>query len=276
MDTHLLDLEAVVDSLRFERFALMGFSHSCPAAIAFAARFPERVTHLVLWNGYANAADYARASRVEAARSLIEQDWQLYTESEGYRFTEWSGGEDAKWYTEYIRQSVTPETLRAMFDLIRGTNVTDLLPEVAAPTLVLHRRELSVLTVETAKDLTASIPDARLIIVDGVSIAPFMEGTTEVVVGAIDAFLAETGAPSATAPPSDVSPAALTPRETEILALIARGRSSADVSRELSLSIRTVGRHITNIYTKIDARTRAEATAYAIRHGLTSSGFRRD
>jgi DNA-binding CsgD family transcriptional regulator len=95
-----------------------------------------------------------------------------------------------------------------------------------------------------------------------------MEGTTEVVVGAIDAFLAETGAPSVTAPPSDVSPAALTPRETEILALIARGRSSADVSRELSLSIRTVGRHITNIYAKIGARTRADATAYAIRNRI--------
>jgi DNA-binding CsgD family transcriptional regulator len=60
----------------------------------------------------------------------------------------------------------------------------------------------------------------------------------------------------------------LTAREAEILRLIADGRSSSDISRELTLSIRTVGRHITNIYGKIGARTRADATAYAIRNDL--------
>jgi DNA-binding CsgD family transcriptional regulator len=60
----------------------------------------------------------------------------------------------------------------------------------------------------------------------------------------------------------------LTPRETEVLRLIAAGRSSSEISAELTLSIRTVGRHITNLYAKIGARTRADATAYAIRHRL--------
>jgi DNA-binding CsgD family transcriptional regulator len=51
--------------------------------------------------------------------------------------------------------------------------------------------------------------------------------------------------------------------------MIARGRTSREIAEELSLSIRTVGRHITNIYTKIGARTRADATSYAIRYRIT-------
>jgi class 3 adenylate cyclase len=61
----------------------------------------------------------------------------------------------------------------------------------------------------------------------------------------------------------------LTLREVEVLRLIAAGRTNAEISHELVLSGRTIARHITNIYDKIGARSKADATAYAIRHGLT-------
>ena len=70
--------------------------------------------------------------------------------------------------------------------------------------------------------------------------------------------------------PAPVPPDGLSPREVEVLRLIADGRTSRDVAEELVLSIRTVERHITNIYRKINARGRAEATAYALGHGLLS------
>ena len=53
-----------------------------------------------------------------------------------------------------------------------------------------------------------------------------------------------------------------------MLRLVAAGRSNREIAAELSLSVRTVERHITNLYGKIDARNRADATAYAFRHGL--------
>ena len=70
--------------------------------------------------------------------------------------------------------------------------------------------------------------------------------------------------------PTPTYPNGLTGREVEVLSLIANGRSSRDVAEELVLSIRTVERHITNIYRKIKARGRADATAYALGHGLLS------
>lgn len=69
------------------------------------------------------------------------------------------------------------------------------------------------------------------------------------------------------APP--VYPNGLTAREVEVLHHIANGHSNREIANELVLSVRTVGRHVTNIYTKIGAHNRADATAYALKHSLT-------
>jgi DNA-binding CsgD family transcriptional regulator len=60
----------------------------------------------------------------------------------------------------------------------------------------------------------------------------------------------------------------LSPREREVLVQIAGGRSNKQIAQQLSLSIRTVERHINNIYRKIDAQNKADATAWALRHNL--------
>jgi DNA-binding CsgD family transcriptional regulator len=61
---------------------------------------------------------------------------------------------------------------------------------------------------------------------------------------------------------------ALTARETEVLRLIAAGNSNQEIGAALTLSTRTVERHIANLYSKLGARNRADATAYAVRHAL--------
>jgi pimeloyl-ACP methyl ester carboxylesterase/DNA-binding CsgD family transcriptional regulator len=266
LEAHGRDMAAVADRLGLERFALLGFGHSGAAAISFAARYPERVSHLVLWCAYPRASDYGRAPRVEAARSLIDQNWEMWTRTEAYRLTEWQGGEASRWFTSYIRGSVTQAGVKAAVAAMGRMDVTALLPQVRAPTLVLHRSGLSAITVQMATELASSIPEARLVLLDGSWIVPFLGDDVDAVVAAIVRFLSETPPPAAPATPG--YPAALTPRETDVLRLIAAGRTSSEISRELTLSIRTVGRHITNIYNKIGARTRADATAYAIRHRL--------
>jgi DNA-binding NarL/FixJ family response regulator len=131
------------------------------------------------------------------------------------------------------------------------------------------RRDLAVLSVDTARELASRIPDARLVLFDGPWIAPFMGGSTDAVVASMETFLREApGGPRSVPGNEGAVSARLTPREAEVLSLVAAGRTSKEISEELTLSIRTVGRHITNIYGKIGVQTRAEATAYAIRHGL--------
>src|SRR5439155_8926452 len=60
----------------------------------------------------------------------------------------------------------------------------------------------------------------------------------------------------------------LTGREVEVLRLIAAGKSSREIGDSLVLSVRTVERHIANIYLKTDTHGRAQITAYALREGL--------
>jgi DNA-binding CsgD family transcriptional regulator len=198
---------------------------------------------------------------------LIRTDWNSYAELEGYRASGFRGGAAARWYTEYVKQSVTAEGLVAAYDAITRIDVSGLLPRVKAPTLVLARRSSEVLPLAVARELTAVIPDARLVLLEGTGVIPFPD-VMEPFVSAITSFLAEHRADGAARKRPDTPPSILTPRETEVLRLLARGRSSSQISAELSLSVRTVGRHITNIYAKIGARTRADATAYAIRQGI--------
>jgi DNA-binding NarL/FixJ family response regulator len=68
--------------------------------------------------------------------------------------------------------------------------------------------------------------------------------------------------------PADEPFGQLSPREIEVLALIADGHSNKEIAVQLVLSVRTVERHINNIYRKIDAQNKADATAYALRHNL--------
>ncbi len=60
----------------------------------------------------------------------------------------------------------------------------------------------------------------------------------------------------------------LSARELDVLRLIAAGRSNREIAAALDISVRTVNRHITNLYTKVGARGKADATAYALRHRL--------
>lgn len=261
LDTKLADIDAVANHLELTSFALLGFGHAGSAAIAYAAQHPERVSHLILWHSYARTSDVTNIARIEAARSLIQKDWDTYAQLEGYRVSGWAGGRAAAWYSDYVKQSITPGALIAAYQSIADVDVREMLPLVRAPTLILARMASEVLPVDVARNMTAAIPNARLVMLEGTGVIPFPDVVDDYV-GAVTHFLEEAGDTEGTVTVS------LTPRETEVLRLIARGRTSSEISKELTVSVRTVGRHITNVYTKIGARTRADATAYAIRHGL--------
>ena len=78
--------------------------------------------------------------------------------------------------------------------------------------------------------------------------------------------LSDPPAPSSSARGGGAS--GLSPREQDVLRLIAAGQASKEIARALAVSVTTVERHITHLYDKLGVRGRAEATAYALRHGL--------
>lgn len=289
LDALVLDVEAVVDRLGLDRFGLLGAADGGQVAAAYAARHPDRVSRLILWCSWARTSDI-RSPRIQAWLGLIDQDWDLMTETCAHLALGWSAGEIGRYAAEQLRQSVTREGAQAALDAHGRFDVTPILPQVQAPTLVVHRRDISWLPLDMARDLASRLLEARLTVLEGESTAPYL-GDMEAAAKAIDEFLeggldpgkadlVETGATAANLE-ADVGdefksrrsralgyPNGLTQREVEVLRLIASGRTNNEIANELYLSVRTIERHITNIYGKINARGRAGATAYALTRGI--------
>ena len=189
LDANVRDLEAVVDRLGLERFALFAREFLGPVGIAYAVRHPERVSHLLLWNSFLRTTDFTETPQGQALRRLAGSDWELFTETVAHVALGWSAGEQARRYASVIRESVTQEGLQA-FLAAPDVDVTELLPQVRSPTLVLHRRETPFPSVDNARGLASNIRNARLALLEGGSGAPIL-GDSESVLKAIDEFLDE-------------------------------------------------------------------------------------
>ncbi|GAG11167.1 unnamed protein product, partial [marine sediment metagenome] len=105
LDAYLLDLEAVVDHLGLEEFALYGSFFLGPVAIAYAARHPERVSRLLLWCSWARASDAYRSAQAQTIIALREKDWEIYTETVSHLLMGWSTGEPARRFAALMRES---------------------------------------------------------------------------------------------------------------------------------------------------------------------------
>ncbi|HEU4758812.1 MAG TPA: adenylate/guanylate cyclase domain-containing protein [Dehalococcoidia bacterium] len=187
LDARLLDLEAVVDRLGLERFALLGAVNSGPTAVAYAARHPQRVSHLILWCTLARFLDLPPA--VQALAELVDKDWVLYTEALAHHALGWSEADMARRFAAFVRECATPQTVQVVAEALRETDVTDLLPRVSSPTLVLHRRQIPFPLVDSARGLASGIPNARLVLLEGTNAMLWVDA--EPVLAAIDEFLGE-------------------------------------------------------------------------------------
>ena len=167
LDALMLDVEAVVKSLDLGRLALYGSWIYVPLAISYAAQHPEQVSHLILSNTVVRASDLMGTPQAQGLLALMDKDWELFTETLAHVGIGWSAGETAQRYAALMRKSWTPEYVRASLAAFADIDVTDLLPRVRCPTLVLHRREAPPLNIDVARGLASGIPNARLVLLEG-------------------------------------------------------------------------------------------------------------
>jgi len=182
VDAHMLDLEAVVERLGVQTFVLFSPLTAGPVAIAYAARHPETASHLVLWYPLV-----LQGARIQAFRALRERDW---AEALVHAVLGWSAGEEAHRHAAFLRECATAEAAHAIHNTLVEFDVAPVLSQVRSPTLVLQRRQGELGGVEVAKDLASRIPGARLALLDGASIAPWV-GDVEPLMAALDEFLGD-------------------------------------------------------------------------------------
>ena len=275
LETMIADLDAVVTDLHAEKVALYGIVNTCPVAIAYAARYPERVSDLILWCPVVDASVHLANPMLQAARKVMETDWEMFSETVAHSLVGWSEPDAARRFAELIRAGISQTTAQALVPALHWLNVWDELPRVRCPTLVLHRPEMSLLPPGTAERVAASIPDAQLALFDGNSSAPYV-GDWRAIVRTISGFLGVRLAATAGASGRralrllSMKNESLTLREQEVVDLVVRGLTNRQIADELFLAEKTVGNHIGRILVKLDLRSRTQLAVYAVEHGLTA------
>ena len=175
-DAFVGDLEAVAAAAKATRFALLGISQGCAVSIAYAVRHPERVSHLILYGGYAmgwnkRARSAAEKEEDAAMLTLMRVGWgkenpafrQLFTS----QFMPGATKEQADWFNELQRITVSGQVAARIYEAAGETDVTALLPQVRVPTLVLHARDEARVPFEAGRRMAAGIPGARFVALPG-------------------------------------------------------------------------------------------------------------
>ncbi|MCH8026108.1 MAG: alpha/beta fold hydrolase [Chloroflexi bacterium] len=193
LEEYVLDLEAVVDHLGLEQIAIVASLHAGPVGITYAARHPERLSHLLLWCAFARHSDLLRLPAYQALLALRNQDWTTFTETVAHSILGWSHGEEAGHLAAYLRECTTPETAFRALDAAEEFDVWDLLPKVKAPTLVIQRRQVPFPDVNTARGLASRIPDARLAIIEGDAMLPLGAEGADLVGDLFEEFIGDVG-----------------------------------------------------------------------------------
>jgi class 3 adenylate cyclase/pimeloyl-ACP methyl ester carboxylesterase len=174
-DASVRDLEAVVEAQGLERFSLLGISQGCAISIAYAVKHPDRVSHLVLYGGFARGVlsqgSQSVQERVAALATLMRHEWgqdnpafrQIFTA----RFIPGGTQEQIKSFNELQRISISPDNAVRALDTMNNTDVTTLLAKVTTPTLVLHCRGDAIIPFNEGRKLAAGIPNARFVPLEG-------------------------------------------------------------------------------------------------------------
>ena len=276
LETWVADLEAVVDSLRLRRFPLIGMSQGGAVAIAYALRHPEKVSHLVLAGAYARGAlqrDTGDSGRLEAETllNLIRLGWGRDNAAFRQVFTNQfiPGGTQAQhqWWNELERLTASPENAARTLDAFHHVNVTDQARQLRVPTLVLHARGDAAVPFDEGRSLAALIPGARFLPLDSNNhVLLSDEPAWTHFLREVRAFLGPVQAATADSAAGAIDSPALTPAESAVLKLLARGLDNPAIAQQLSKSEKTVRNQVSSIFDKLGVRTRAEAIVWVHVH----------
>ncbi len=196
----VVDLETVVAAMELDRFALLGSSQGASVAITYAHRHPEKVSCIVIYDGYAagwrHSKDEKHRETRDALLELTRASWgnpnpvgrQAYT---ALFMPDGSEQQHAD-FNRLQQITTTPENAYAILSAFSTLDVRDLLPEIRVPTLVLHRKEDAVVPFEAGRLIASSIPQARFVPLEGANhIVLEDEQAWPVLVNEVRRFVAE-------------------------------------------------------------------------------------
>jgi len=253
LEAELEVLRTVVDELGLDRFSLLGVSMGAPVALAFAAHHRDRIDRLILYGGYADGQRIASAEVRVALMDLIRANWGLGSDVLANIFLTDADAAARARFTQLQRAAASAEVACRLLARCYELRVTDLLDQVAVPTLVLHRRDDRAIPYDLGRELAARIRGAQLVTLEGRSHYPYI-GDSQAIVRAILDFL---GAPS-----SPRRTGALTSRQLEVAALVANGMTNGQIAARLGIEERSAEGHVERIRQRLGFSSRSQIAAW--------------
>jgi pimeloyl-ACP methyl ester carboxylesterase/DNA-binding CsgD family transcriptional regulator len=259
LESETMQLAAVLDACGGEPATLFACSCAGLATARFASAQPARVARIVFFGGYAARDDIPQATR-QSIVDFVRVNWMLAAQMLAGLFLPRASGEEIAALSRYQRHAAEADVAAAFLELDLTSDARAFLPQVTAPTLVLHRRGDRTVPIGRGRELAALLPNARFVALKGDSHLPWMDDQRDLQ-RALAGFLDD----AVHADANGDSP--LSRRETEILRLVAAGLSNREIASSLVLSEHTVHRHVANILRKLAQSSRAAAAAHATRAG---------
>lgn len=251
-------VQAVADATGAERVELFGASLGVAAAVTWAAQNPGRVTRLVLYGGWVRGVAIGAPDVRAHVLGLVSTHWGLGSDVLADIFAPSADASTRAAFAAYQRAAAEPATVDALLRLAHALDLTDLLPQVTAKTLVVHREQDRAAPFAQAEELAAGIRGARLVRLPGRDHLPYI-GDADRLADTVRGFLGlSTGRP-----PGGV----LTPRQREVAALVAEGLSNREIADRLVITERSAESHVERIRTRLGFRSRAQVAAWVARGG---------
>jgi pimeloyl-ACP methyl ester carboxylesterase len=189
LEEELATLEALIDELGAERVALFGGSCGGPPALAYAARHPERISHLILYGAYACGTRLATDEVKQAMMGLVRASWGLGAKALFDLFAPDHTSEERSRFASLQREWASAEMAARLLGLTYEMDVSALVGEVKVPTLVLHRKDDRAIAFEHGRELASRIAGAQLQPLPGNAHLPWY-GDWSAVAAAVLAFVA--------------------------------------------------------------------------------------
>jgi pimeloyl-ACP methyl ester carboxylesterase len=249
----LEQLAAVTSTLGTERFDLMGTSMGALVAVAWAAAHPDTVRRLVLYGGWARGAALSPPTVQDHMLGLIASHWGLGSDVLTDIFAPDADSSTRRQFARYQRACSSAATARALLALSYELDVSDLLAEVRAPTLVVHRANDRAAPAAQAEALADGISGAELVLLPGRSHLPYV-GDRDELVRVVRRFLG--------LPVLRRRSRTLTARQGEVAALVSQGCSNREIATRLGIDERTAEGHVERIRLRLGFRSRAQIAAW--------------
>jgi class 3 adenylate cyclase len=190
LEQRMDDVRAVMDAVGMERAALLGMSEGGSLAALFAATYPERCSALVLYGSFARFASWLPTEEALAGfLGYIDQAWGSGGAASFVAPSLANDPATQQWFGRFERLGASPADAIALMRMNSQIDISDIVPTIGVPTLVIHRKDDAGINVEGGRYLAEHIPGARYIELPGKDHLPWVGDNAMQIADDIEEFL---------------------------------------------------------------------------------------